>query len=199
MITETLNLWIKQGETFNLSITVLEAISLRVTSAVEAGGTSIPIKPAKDPIASGRKILFGNDVFVTLSTPVVVGATSLSVVQTDLPIAKNTTGYLVADLTGCTVRSQYKGKLIPAPRQLSASFASDRLSGGIVLSLSATETTAIPANLGVGTILSDDDLTNRNRQDKDYDWDWELVFPDGTVRSPHKGLIVVYPEVTVIS
>lgn len=200
MIPATLNLYFKKGAGFALSVTILQGGPIRVSEAVEAGATSIAVQPLKEAIASGRYVLF-EDVRVQLTADASIGATTLSVVALALPIAKSTSGQVCADLTGCTARSQFKGKLSQAttPNTFAIAFADDRLTGDMSLKLTDEQTMLVPANLPIGTVISDSDLQQRDRQTNDYDWDLEIEYSDGWVESPLKGLVVVYPETTTIS
>jgi hypothetical protein len=200
MIPATLNLYFKQGAGYALSLTILQGSVIRVAEAIEAGATSITVQPIKEAIASGRYILF-DDLRVQLTAGAAYGATTLSVAALALPIAKSTSGQVCADLTDCTARSQFKGKLSQAatPNTFAIAFADDRLTGDMSLTLTDEETTLVPANLALGTVLSDSDLQQRDRQTNDYDWDLEIEYPDGWVESPLKGLVVVYPETTKIT
>lgn len=200
MIPAPLNLYFKQGASFTLSVRLLQGEVIRTTADVQAGATEIPVEPMTEAIAAGRKVLFGDFLILTISAEVAVGATSLPINATPLPIIKKTKGWVCADLTGCTARSQFKGKLTKdaTPKQFTAEFDSDRLSGLFYLKLTATQTTLVPPNLELGTVVSDDELQSRKRQPHDYDWDVELVYPDSRVECPHQGVIVVYPETTTV-
>jgi len=197
VIPADLNLYIKQGASYVLSVTLLQGDVIRTTTDVLAGAVAISVEPIRQAIASGRKLLLGDDLVLTVSAAVDVGAVSLPIDPTPLPIAKKTKGWICADLTGCTASAPIKGKLqtSTSPSQLTPVFDTDPLSGRIDLMLLHTQTSLLPANLSVGTIITDEVLQTRQRQSNDYDWEMEIIYPDDRVESPYKGLIVVYPQI----
>jgi hypothetical protein len=198
MIPADLNLYIKQGASYVLSVTLLQGDMIRTTADVLAGVSALPVEPIRQAIASGRKLLLGDDLVLTLAGAVDVGAVSLPIAPTPLPIAKKTKGWVCADLTGCTANAPIKGKLqtSTSPNQLAASFDTDRLSGRVDLVLTHPQTALLPANLAFGTVFSEEDLQARQRQATDYDWEMEITYPDNHIESPYKGLIVVYPQIS---
>lgn len=197
MIPADLNLYIKQGASYVLSVTLLQGDVIRTSADVLAGVNALPVEPIRQAIASGRKLLLGDDLVLTLSAAVDVGAVFLPINPTPLPITKKTKGWVCADLTGCTANAPIKGKLQTptSPSRFTTTFDPDPLSGRIDLVLLHDETPLLPANLVIGTKLSDEDLQTRQRQATDYDWEMEITYPDDRVESPYKGLIVVYPQI----
>lgn len=197
MIPADLNLYIKQGASYVLSVTLLQGDVIRTTTDVQAGVNTLPVEPIRQAIASGRKLLLGDDLVLTLSAAVDVGETALPIEPSPLPIARKTKGWVCADLTGCTANAPIKGKLQTpiSPSQFSAAFDPSPFSGRIDLVLLHEETTLLPANLVLGTKLSDEDLQARQRQATDYDWEMEITYPDDRIESPYKGLVVVYPQI----
>jgi hypothetical protein len=201
MIPGDLNLYIKQGADYQLDLTILQGEPIRVSAAVVAGSSSIPVTPLREAIAADRYVLFGKDLRLQIAIDADLGAELLTLsATTPLPISKNTSAQVCADLTDCTARAQFKGKLTTdeTPDTFAIAFASDRLTGDLSLSLTNIETSLIAANLELGDRITDDELQARERQDNDYDWDLEIEYPSGIVESPMKGLIVCYPEVTLI-
>lgn len=196
MIPATLNLYIRQGADFLLSITVFEGEEIRTTADVQAGATTIQVEPILQAIPSDRKIQFC-DRRVVLSAAVGMGATELPIVASQLPIPKKSCGRLVADLTGCTATSKFSGKLLTetSPIGFTTEFDADPLSGSLSLKLSHAQTSLLPANLTAGNSLSDDELQERQLQTNDYLWDLDITFADSRIETPLKGLLVVDPDV----
>lgn len=197
MIPATLNLYFKQGADYVLAVTILQGDVIRTTADSEP--TKILVKPLRETIVTGRYLVF-DGIRVKLAETALAGDRELLIESNPIPILKNTSGQVCADLTGCTARAQFRGKLSTAttPNQFTPSFEPDRLTGDLQLSLTNSQTSLVPSNLPIGTVLTDDELQERKRQSNDYDWDLEIEYLDGKVESPLKGLIVVYPEVTLI-
>lgn len=196
MIPSDLNLYIKQGANYALSVTLLQGEAIRLIADVQTGAVALLVEPIRDPIAKDRKLLF-EDVLLTVGADTPIGAASIPIEATLLPISKKVKGYVCSDLTGCTARADIKGKLqtSASPQGLTPAFDSDRLTGHLDLLLTHEQTRLMPPNLAIGTVIDDDTLQARTRQTTDYDWDLEIIYPGDVVESPYKGVIVVYPEV----
>lgn len=205
MIPAELNLYIVQGATFSLNVSVFQKDTIRVPMDVNARVTEIPVLPILSYIPAGRYIFltgatrdYGRiESTVKLAAAAEVGDEKLTVELTKLPIGRGSIGEVFADLTGCTSEAKITGRLHTdtSPKLLTSIFDPDPLLGTVRLTLPDEQTALLPSNLRLGTILTSDELQARERQPDDYDWGHDLLFPDGHIETPLKGLIVVYPNV----
>lgn len=196
MIPARVNLCIKQGASFALTVTLLQGVALKTSTDTAANAETIALKsPVEPTLAANTRLLFGSSTRVQLSQQAEPGAMSLAIVAQPFPIVKNTTGRVLLNLSGCTLRAQIKtvkGKLLGTFTTAIA----DPVSGNGLLTLTNEQTMLIPANIPLGLAFSQSDLEQREMQSGDYVWDLEIVYPDGRVESPMSGLVVVLPEVT---
>lgn len=90
------------------------------------------------------------------------------------------------DLTGYTGRAMVRKKYssTSASATFTVTFANDRTTGVVTLSLTATQTAAIPAGESVDDVASQ------------YVWDFELVDIAGIVIRVLKGVCYIDPEAT---
>ncbi|MBE9178587.1 hypothetical protein IQ268_08450 [Oculatella sp. LEGE 06141] len=193
MIPVKLNLLIKQGADYALSIKVLQGEPIKVSADVQPGAPAIPIQPLRSPLVAGTNIDF-DGIDYELSEDVGLGAIALPVVAIPLPLERNAKGQVVADLAGCTARSQIRkqsGELIAI---FTPAIDPD---GFILLSLTNIQTSALPANLVAGASINESELQLREPQPCDYLWDVELIYPDSRIECPLEGAVLVAREVTV--
>ncbi|MBD1995163.1 hypothetical protein H6G00_00785 [Leptolyngbya sp. FACHB-541] len=197
MIPANLNLFIPQGADCSLTITVLQGEPMKAATDVAADSLSIPlVKPITAALPLGTRLMFG-EAIAELSAPAPIGTKALPITGLLLPISRNAIGQIVADLTGCSARSQIKRKPgTPAIAIFTPWFDPDPLTGLFSLSLTNQQTSALPANLPPGTSLTEEELQERRPQPTDYFWDVELVYPNAKVERPMNGLVLVSAEVT---
>lgn len=78
-------------------------IKVTLTANALAGATSLSIRPDHPALASGDKLLFGEDVVVTLSGACAVGIATLAVTATDCAFNQGDELAKLVDLTGYTI------------------------------------------------------------------------------------------------
>jgi hypothetical protein len=79
-------------------------IKVTLTANALAGATSLSIKPDHPALASGDKLLLGEDAIVTLSGACAAGVSTLAVTATDSPFQQGDELVKIQDLTGYSIK-----------------------------------------------------------------------------------------------
>ncbi len=202
MIPAIDNIFILRGDTFSRTYNLFQGRAITITGAVAATGSTATINAKTegfsvlmDAVATGRKLLVGEQILTLSGSGIVRGATSFQVGSVEIAIAANTTAYVLADLTGATGRARItKGSFAINP---TVAINGDRLLGEVTISLTATQTATVPASLSASELqqLTPEALQDRQQSSKDYLWDWDLTFGDNTVITPYRGLCIVGEDI----
>jgi len=75
----------------------------QLTADAASGATTLNVKPLAYALASGAKLLFGENYVITLSAAADAGDVALTVTAIDGPLKTGDYGQMVRDLTGYTI------------------------------------------------------------------------------------------------
>lgn len=93
-----------KGEDRLLAFRVSTGDTVQLSDAAAAAATSLSIKANKTALSSGDKLLFSDNVVLTLSGSVAAGAVTASVSALPGPLARGDVGKLIQDITGFTLQ-----------------------------------------------------------------------------------------------
>jgi hypothetical protein len=129
-----------------------DLISARLTADALTGATSLVVLPLSDALASGDKLLFGENTVVTLTGAAAAGVTSLAVSALAGPLRSGDVGRKLQDLTGYTIEAEIltrRGDATPlisltgADITLATQTGDDR--GKVQIGVVAADTTSLTA------------------------------------------------------
>jgi len=80
-----------------------DLVKVRLTAAAAASATALTVVPLDDALASGDKLLFGENTIVTLSNAAAAGVTTVPVNAIPGPLSAGDVGKKLQDLTSYTI------------------------------------------------------------------------------------------------
>jgi hypothetical protein len=91
---------IAKGQTWAYEFRVLAPEAVQLSADVGIGEDALPVLALDDALASGDKLLFGENTVVTLDGAAAAGAESVPVATTTVRLRKGDVGRKIRDLTG---------------------------------------------------------------------------------------------------
>lgn len=94
---------VAKGQDLTIEFRIRSHEWVQLTADAAGGATSLSVKPLAYALASGAKLLFGQNYVVTLSSAADAGDVTVVVTATDGPLKAGDYGQMLRDLTGYTI------------------------------------------------------------------------------------------------
>jgi hypothetical protein len=101
---------VAKGQDWTVEWRVLAPETVQLGADAAIGADALTVLPLEAALASGDKLLFGENTVVTLDGAVAAGAESVPVTTTTVKLRKGDVGQKIRDLTGYTVEFELSAK-----------------------------------------------------------------------------------------
>lgn len=186
----TFNLLIHQGTDYLLTLNLNSGPTFR-TAGAKAGTASIPLsEPLPLPLTTGDKVRF-DGIIATLSAAADLGANALTVNPLAFAIPRST-GQKCLDLTNHTATAKLYTDLSEAAiATFTADLATAPTEGTIILTLTDTQTAALPASLPTGEYPAEAEVQARKYDGSQLLWQCDLQDGSGIDQRILQGIALI--------